>query len=105
VPELPVWFEIGSFVVLGIILAIDLLLVLKRPHEPSMKEAGLWVSFYIALALLFAGAVWYFGFMAVPPKASCLLPEVPLAYRGSYRLVANRIRPDNVCPHHLRPGL
>ena len=59
-PELPVWFEIGSFVVLGIILAIDLLLVLKRPHEPSMKEAGLWVSFYIALALLFAGAMFAF---------------------------------------------
>lgn len=59
-PELPLWFEIGSFVVLGIILAIDLLLVLKRPHEPSMKEAGLWVSFYIALALVFAGAMFAF---------------------------------------------
>ena len=40
---------------LGIILAIDLLLVLTRPHEPSMKEAGLWVSFYIALALIPVG--------------------------------------------------
>ena len=59
-PELPVWFEIGSFVVLGIILAIDLLLVLKRPHEPSMKEAGLWVAFYVALALVFAGAMFAF---------------------------------------------
>lgn len=59
-PELPIWFEVGSFVVLGIILAIDLLLVLKRPHEPSMKEAGLWVSFYIALALAFAAAMFAF---------------------------------------------
>ncbi|HET8879686.1 MAG TPA: TerC family protein [Arthrobacter sp.] len=59
-PELPLWFEIGSFVVLGLILAVDLLLVLKRPHEPSMKEAGLWVSFYIGLALLFAGAMFLF---------------------------------------------
>ncbi|MDQ0756537.1 TerC family protein [Arthrobacter sp. B3I4] len=59
-PELPLWFEIGSFVVLGIILLIDLLLVVKRPHEPSMKEAGLWVSFYIALALVFAGAMFLF---------------------------------------------
>lgn len=59
-PELPLWFEIGSFAVLGLILAIDLLLVLKRPHEPSMKEAGLWVSFYIGLALLFAGAMFLF---------------------------------------------
>ncbi len=59
-PVLPLWFEIGSFVVLGIILAVDLLLVLKRPHEPSMREAGLWVSFYIALALVFAGAMFVF---------------------------------------------
>ncbi|MCR1160190.1 MULTISPECIES: TerC family protein [Micrococcaceae] len=58
--ELPVWFEVGSFVVLGIILLIDLLLVVKRPHEPSMKEAGLWVAFYVALAMVFAGAMFYF---------------------------------------------
>ncbi|MEZ2389985.1 TerC family protein [bacterium RCC_150] len=59
--QLPVWFEIGSFVVLGIILLVDLLLVVKRPHEPSMKEAGLWVSFYVALALVFAGAMFAFA--------------------------------------------
>ncbi|MFK0038324.1 TerC family protein [Paenarthrobacter sp. NPDC090517] len=59
--QLPVWFEIGSFVVLGIILLIDLLLVVKRPHEPSMKEAGLWVGFYVALALLFAVAMFFFA--------------------------------------------
>lgn len=59
--QLPVWFEIGSFVALGIILLIDLLLVVKRPHEPSMKEAGLWVSFYVALALLFAVAMFIFA--------------------------------------------
>jgi tellurite resistance protein TerC len=59
--ELPLWFEVGSFVVLGIILALDLLLVLRRPHEPSMKEAGLWVAFYVTLALVFAGAMFLFA--------------------------------------------
>ena len=59
--QLPAWFEIGSFVVLGIILLVDLLLVLKRPHEPSMKEAGLWVAFYVTLALVFAGAMFAFA--------------------------------------------
>ncbi len=49
--DLPVWFEVGSLVVLGLILLIDLLLVVRRPHEPSMKEAGLWVAFYVTLAL------------------------------------------------------
>jgi tellurite resistance protein TerC len=59
--QLPAWFEIGSLVVLGIILLVDLLLVVKRPHEPSMKEAGLWVAFYVSLALVFAGAMFAFA--------------------------------------------
>ncbi|MFJ6002886.1 TerC family protein [Arthrobacter sp. NPDC092385] len=59
-PALPLWFEIGTFVVLGIILLFDLLLVVKRPHEPSMKEAGLWVAFYVGLALVFAALMFTF---------------------------------------------
>src|SRR5919202_3286617 len=56
--ELPVWFEVGTFVVLGVLLLADLAIVARRPHEPSMKEAGLWVGFYVALALVF-GAVLF----------------------------------------------
>lgn len=59
-PELPVIFEVGTFVALGVVLLFDLLLVVKRPHEPSMKEAGLWVGFYVGLALVFAGAMFVF---------------------------------------------
>ena len=51
---LPLWFEIGSLVVLTLILAADLLIVFKRPHVPSMREASLWVAFYVGLALIFA---------------------------------------------------
>ncbi len=51
--ELPVWFEIATFVGLGLLLVADLALVVRRPHEPSMKEAGLWVTFYVSLALIF----------------------------------------------------
>ncbi|MGO4594169.1 TerC family protein [Leifsonia sp. 2TAF2] len=51
---LPLWFEITSFVALVLILAFDLLIVFKRPHIPSPKESALWVSFYVALALIFA---------------------------------------------------
>ncbi|WP_287929015.1 TerC/Alx family metal homeostasis membrane protein [Arthrobacter sp.] len=58
--NLPLWFEVGSFAVLGLILLADLLLVIKRPHIPSMKEAGLWVGFYVALALLFAAMLFIF---------------------------------------------
>ncbi|SDK67973.1 tellurite resistance protein TerC [Cryobacterium psychrotolerans] len=51
---LPIWFEIGSLVVLTVILIADLLIVFKRPHVPSIREASLWVAFYVALALVFA---------------------------------------------------
>ncbi|WP_296192935.1 TerC family protein [uncultured Microbacterium sp.] len=53
-PEIPVWFEVGALVVLTLILIADLLIIFKRPHIPSMKEASLWVGFYVGLALVFA---------------------------------------------------
>ncbi len=59
--ELPLWFEIGSLVVLTLILLGDLLLILKRPHIPSTRESTLWVVFYVTLALIFAGLMWIFA--------------------------------------------
>lgn len=59
--DLPVWFEVGSLVILTLILVGDLLLVLKRPHVPSLKESTLWVVFYVALALVFAGLMYVLG--------------------------------------------
>jgi tellurite resistance protein TerC len=56
--EIPVWFEVGSLVVLTLILIGDLLLILKRPHIPSARESTLWVLFYISLALIFALLLW-----------------------------------------------
>jgi tellurite resistance protein TerC len=51
--ELPVWFEISTFVGLTVLLIADLALVARRPHEPSVREASIWVTFYVTLALLF----------------------------------------------------
>jgi len=51
---IPAWFEITAMVVLVLILAADLLIILKRPHIPSMREATLWVVFYVTLALIFS---------------------------------------------------
>jgi tellurite resistance protein TerC len=58
VHELPVWFEIATFVGLTVLLLADLVVVARRPHEPSMKEAGLWVGFYVGLALVFGAVFW-----------------------------------------------
>ncbi|MEU9508074.1 TerC family protein [Micromonospora sp. NPDC048170] len=48
----------GTLVVLTGILLVDLLIIGRRPHEPSVRESSLWVGFYVALALLFGGGVW-----------------------------------------------
>ena len=58
---LPVWFEIGTYVVLGLILLFDLILAFKRPHVPSTRESALWIGFYVVLALIFAGLMLVLG--------------------------------------------
>jgi len=59
--ELPLQFEIGSYVVLLLIIVADLVLAYRRPHIPSTKESGLWVGFYVLLALIFAVIMFFVG--------------------------------------------
>ena len=66
--ELHLGFEIGALIALTALLLIDLLIVLKRPHEPSMKEASGWIIFYVSLALVFAGVLWMVGGMEPASK-------------------------------------
>jgi tellurite resistance protein TerC len=49
----PVWLETAGFVGLAIILLLDILIIFKRPHVPSNREAVLWVGFYSLLAIAF----------------------------------------------------
>jgi len=53
------WVWIVTLVALIAVLAVDLLIVGRRPHEPSMKESGSWVAFYVGLALVFGLGVWF----------------------------------------------
>jgi len=59
--QLPLAFEIGSFIVLILIITADLILAYRRPHIPSTKESSLWVGFYVGLALIFAGIMYFVG--------------------------------------------
>ncbi|MEV0899412.1 TerC family protein [Actinoplanes sp. NPDC049802] len=52
------WVWVATLVALIAVLAVDLLIIGRRPHEPSMKEAGGWVAFYVGLALIFGIGVW-----------------------------------------------
>jgi tellurite resistance protein TerC len=59
--EIPLWFEIGTYVVLALILAFDVFWAYHRPHVPSTVESSLWIAFYVALALVFAGLMLLLG--------------------------------------------
>jgi tellurite resistance protein TerC len=52
------WAWIATLVALVAIFAVDLLIIGRRPHEPSVKEASGWVTLYVALALAFGFGVW-----------------------------------------------
>jgi len=51
--EIPTWVWFATLGILIVLLLVDLVLVARRPHEPSLRESSLWVAFYIALALIF----------------------------------------------------
>ena len=54
-----VWFlTLGVAVVL---LLIDVLIIGRRPHVPSMAEAGRYLAIYVTLAVLFGLGVWHFS--------------------------------------------
>jgi tellurite resistance protein TerC len=47
-----------TLVVLTAILAVDLLVVARRPREPTLRESALWVIGYISLAVVFGLLIW-----------------------------------------------
>ncbi|MBB6348511.1 TerC family protein [Nonomuraea muscovyensis] len=57
--SVPVW---AYFAVIGgllVVLAVDLWIVDRgEAREFSMRQAGYWVTFYVALAMIFGGVLW-----------------------------------------------
>jgi tellurite resistance protein TerC len=47
-----------TFTGLGALLLVDLVVVAIRPHAPTLRESALWVTFYVGLAMAFAGVLW-----------------------------------------------
>jgi tellurite resistance protein TerC len=51
-----VWWVTAA--VTAAIFAFDLLVIGRRPHEPSMRECTVYLSVYVGLAILFGVGVW-----------------------------------------------
>jgi tellurite resistance protein TerC len=52
--SVPFWVWALTIVGLLAVLALDLAIVGRRPHEVGVREAGRWVAVYVGLAVLFA---------------------------------------------------
>jgi len=52
------WVWVVSLIGLVGLLLGDLVIVGRRPHEPSMREAAGWVGFYVLLAIAFGLGIW-----------------------------------------------
>jgi tellurite resistance protein TerC len=55
-----IWFWVGFIVFVLAMLALDLGVFNKTPHVVKAKEAAVWTSIWVALALLFAAGLGYF---------------------------------------------
>ncbi|MEU7819586.1 TerC family protein [Catellatospora sp. NPDC049133] len=53
------WEWAATLIGLLALLTFDLMIIGRRPHEPSMKEATGWVVFYVALACAFGAWIFY----------------------------------------------
>ena len=59
--NVPAWMWIATIVGLLVLLAVDLVIVDRKPHEVTIGEAARWVIFYVAMAAVFGVGIWYFS--------------------------------------------
>ncbi|MDN5795177.1 MAG: TerC family protein [Intrasporangium sp.] len=57
--NVPTWGWIVTIAVLTVFLLVDVFVIARRPHVPSMAEVTRHLIFFISLAILFGLYVWY----------------------------------------------
>ena len=58
--NVPMWVWILTIGLTGALLLVDVVIIGRRPHVPSMAEVGGFLAFFVSLAVLFGLGVWYF---------------------------------------------
>ena len=54
----PVWAWVAFLAFVVAMLALDLLVLHRRAHEVSLREAGAWSAVWISVGLGFGGVLW-----------------------------------------------
>ncbi|MFE3459880.1 TerC family protein [Nocardiopsis aegyptia] len=60
------WVWAVTITVLLAVIAVDFVIIARKPHEPSMKEAAAWVGVYVSLAIAFGIGL---GFLSTPAQS------------------------------------
>ena len=59
--NVPMWVWILTIGLTVALLLVDVVIIGRRPHVPSMGEAGRYLAMYVSLAVLFGLGVWHFS--------------------------------------------
>lgn len=51
------WFALGGIIIA--LILVDLFGHVRKAHEPTIKEAAIWSAFYVAIALIFGGVMFW----------------------------------------------
>ena len=82
-------FFIIFIAVIVAILLIDMLVIDRKAHEVSIKEAGAWTAVWVALAFCFAGFLWMHGDMVHGIENMGDLQQVTQRYASHLNLDVN----------------
>lgn len=59
--NIPAWVWVATIGGLLLLMAIDLVIVDRKPHEVTIGQAARWVVFYVACAVVFGLGLWMFA--------------------------------------------
>jgi tellurite resistance protein TerC len=59
--DVPFWVWALTVAVVVAMLAVDFVGHVRKPHEPSLREAAVWSAVYVGVAVLFGALVLWFG--------------------------------------------
>jgi tellurite resistance protein TerC len=59
--DVPTWVWLATVAGIGVLFAVDLFLVDRKPHAIGMAEAARWVAFYLACAVVFGLGIALFA--------------------------------------------
>lgn len=81
---------LGGFILfIAAILVVDMLVIDKKAHEVSIREAGTWTAVWITLALAFSAFLWFKGDMVHGISDFADLQAVASRYAAHLRLDPN----------------